>query len=127
MTKVCFNHFMSLIIAKLLVGALSITIVAEALEAITISGPYIALIVALLLGFVNIFVKPILIIVTLPINILTFGLFTFVINGLLFLFLASFIDGFTVDGILWAIIASIFVTALNWVGNQFVSFLAKNN
>ena len=60
--------------------------------------PDTALIAALILGLVNAFIRPILIIITLPINIVTLGLFTFVINGLLFWFVASFVKCFEVGG-----------------------------
>ncbi len=111
---------MSLVLAKWLIGALSIIIVAEVLDAVTVSGPYIALIVALLWGLLNIFIRPLLIVITLPLNILTFGLFTFVINGLLLLFLASFVEGLDVAGFWWAVLAAALVAVLNWLGNRLV-------
>ena len=114
------------IIAKWLVGALSIILVAEFLEAVTVSGVYIALIVALLWGLLNIFVRPLLFFITLPINILTFGLFTFVINGLLFLFLASFVEGFDIAGFWWAVFAAALIAIINWAGNEFISSVAAN-
>ncbi|MGM0482262.1 MAG: phage holin family protein [Patescibacteria group bacterium] len=118
---------MSVIIAKWLVGALSVMIVAETLDAVSVSGPYIALIVALIWGFMNISIKPILIFITLPLNILTFGLFTFIINGALLLFLASFIDGLSVEGFWWAVLAAALVVAVNWVGNRMIRSLAQSD
>lgn len=116
---------MSIIIAKWLVGALSVMLVAETLDTVSVSGPYIALIVALIWGFMNISIKPILIFITLPLNILTFGLFTFIINGVLLLFLASFIDGLSVDGFWWAVLAAALVAVVNWVGNGIIYSIAK--
>jgi putative membrane protein len=118
---------MSTVIAKWLVGALSIIIVAEVLEAVTVTSIYIALIVALLWGLMNISIKPFLIIITLPLNILTFGLFTFIINGALLLFLASFIDGLSVDGFWWAVGAAASVTVLNWLGNRLISAVSTSS
>ena len=118
---------MLIVIAKWLIGALSIIIVAEVLEAVSVSGPYIALIAALIWGFVNIFIKPIIIFITLPLNILTFGLFTFIINGLLLLFLASFVDGLDVSGFWWAVLAAAMVALLNWFGNRIVYSVATES
>lgn len=71
------------------------------LESIRVENFYAALIAALCIGLVNALIRPVLILVTLPINILTLGLLTFVINGLLFWFVASFVKGFEVAGF-WA-------------------------
>lgn len=71
------------------------------LESVRVDSFYAALAAALCIGLVNALIRPILILVTLPINILTLGLFTFVINGLLFWFVASFVKGFYVAGF-WA-------------------------
>lgn len=116
----------SVVIAKWLVGALSIIITAEVLESVTVSGPYIALIVALFWGLMNVSIKPLLIFITLPLNIITFGLFTFVINGTLLLFLSSFIEGLTVDGFWWAVVAASFVVILNWMGNRLITAINKD-
>lgn len=118
---------MSTLIAKWLVGALSIIIVADVLEAVTVSSVYIALVVALLWGLMNISIKPFLIIITLPLNVLTFGLFTFIINGALLLFLASFIDGLTVEGFWWAVGAAALVTVLSWLGNRLISSVSSSS
>ena len=72
-----------------------------------------ALIAALVLGLLNVSLKPILKILTLPIDILTLGLFGVIINGLLFWLVASFDSRFVVRGFWWAIIAALFYTALN--------------
>lgn len=65
-----------------------------------------ALIVAVVLGILNLIVKPILVILTLPVTIITLGLFLFVINALIIIWGARLIDGFTVDGFWWALIFS---------------------
>ncbi len=111
------------LVAKWLVAALSFIIIAELLVGISIASTYIALIVAVLWGILSIFIKPLLIFITLPINILTFGLFTFVINALLLLFLASFVEGFVVEGFWWGVWGAIGISILNWIGNEFVRAL----
>lgn len=81
-----------------LINALSLVLIAYLFPGIEIGSFATALIVALVLGLINAVVRPIIILLTLPINILTLGLFTLVINGLLFWFVASFIEGFYIAG-----------------------------
>jgi putative membrane protein len=88
---------MSLLI-RWIVNAVALMLVSYLFASIEVSGFFAALITALILGLVNAVIRPILILITLPINILTLGLFTFVINGLLFWFVASFLEGFEVAG-----------------------------
>jgi len=83
---------------------------------------YAALVTAIVLGLINALIRPVLIILTLPINILTLGLFTLVINGLLVLFVASFVKGFSVAGFGPAILLSIFL----WLGSFLTNFLLKD-
>ena len=71
-----------------------------------------ALILALVLAVFNAILKPILIILTLPITILTFGLFLFVINAVIILLAAHFVDGFRVDGFWWALLFSLLLSTL---------------
>ena len=81
-----------------LINALSLLAVPYVLSSVSIAGFYTALITALVLGLLNTLIRPLLVLVTLPITILTLGLFTLVINALLFWFVASFVDGFHVAG-----------------------------
>jgi putative membrane protein len=79
-----------------------------------------ALWVALFLGIVNVLVRPILILITLPINILTLGLFTFVINAALILLASYFIRGFQVAGFWWALIYGIVLSIVHYLLNLIV-------
>lgn len=108
------------LIARFLIIVLGILLVARFVPGIEVSGLYIAIIVALLWGLVNVFFKPVLILLTLPLNILTLGLFTFVINALLFWFVASFVEGFSVDGFLPALLGTLVISTISWIGNRFV-------
>lgn len=108
------------LLAKLLVTALSLMAVAKILPSIEVSGFYIASIVAVLLGVLNLLVRPVLILFTLPINILTFGLFTFVINGFLFWFVSSFVDGFDVTGFGIAFLGALIVSAFSYLGDKVI-------
>lgn len=105
---------------KLLITALALLFVAHYIPGIEVSGFYIALVVAILLGVINLTLKPILFILTLPINILTLGLFTFIINASLFWFIATFVDGFVVSGFIPALIGALIVSLFSWIGNKFL-------
>ncbi|MBL7045849.1 MAG: phage holin family protein [Parcubacteria group bacterium] len=106
------------IILKILATVLALLLVANYVPGIEVASFYTALIVAVILGVINLIVKPILVILTLPINILTFGLFTFVINALLFWFVATFVDGFSVDWFVPAFLGALILTAFGWVANR---------
>ncbi len=73
-----------------------------------------ALIAALVLGLVSTIVKPVLVILTLPVTILTLGLFLLVINGLLFWAVASLLPGFNVDGFWWGVLGALVYSVLTW-------------
>ena len=74
-----------------------------------------ALVAALVLGLVNAVIRPILILLTLPATILTLGLFIFVINGLLFWFVGSFIQGFTVTGFWAGVFGAVVFSLISWI------------
>ena len=102
-----------------LVNALSLLAVAYLLPSVSVASFYVALITALLLAVVNTVIRPVLVLITLPLNILTLGLFTLVINGLLFWFVASFVEGFRVAGF-WAafggaLLYSLISTFASWL------------
>lgn len=106
---------------KWLITALAILISAYAIPGVAISGVWAALWLAVFLGVVNIVIKPILILITLPINILTLGLFTFVINALLILLSSTVIKGFTVSGFWQAMLFSIVLSIFSYILNKVFS------
>ena len=108
------------IITKILLVAFVLLMVAQYVPGIIVEGVYPAIIAAIVLGILNILVKPILFILTLPINILTLGLFTFVINASLFWFAASFVDGFAVTNFWYALFGSVLVTAVSSFANRYL-------
>ncbi|HMO77694.1 MAG TPA: phage holin family protein [Candidatus Paceibacterota bacterium] len=108
------------IITKILLVALVLLIVAEYVPGIVVEGVYPAIIAAIVLGILNVIVKPILFILTLPINILTLGLFTFIINASLFWFAATFVEGFAVSNFWYALFGSIIVTAVSSFANRYL-------
>ncbi|MFH7112162.1 phage holin family protein, partial [Achromobacter xylosoxidans] len=93
---------MALILVWIL-NAVALLAVAYLLPAITVASFGSALIAALVLGLVNMLVKPVLVLLTLPITIVTLGLFLIVINSLLFWFVGSVLKGFQVNGFWWAV------------------------
>lgn len=98
-----------------IINALALLALPYVFDSIRVEGFYTALLVALVLGLLNALIRPILILLTLPINVLTLGLFTFVINGLLFWFVASFVKGFSVAGFWPAVGGAIVYSFISWV------------
>jgi len=109
-----------MLILRWIINALIIILVAALVPGISISGIYAALIVALVLGFVNTIIRPLFILLTLPINILSLGLFTLVINALLFWFVASFIKGFEVSGFLAAFLGALILSITSSLVSSFL-------
>jgi putative membrane protein len=96
------------------VNALCLLAIPYILPAVQISGFMTALIAALVIGLLNIIIKPILFVLTLPVSIITLGLFTFVLNGLMFWLAAKFLDGFAVTHFGWAIAGAFAYTLISW-------------
>ncbi|MFW5703603.1 MAG: phage holin family protein [Patescibacteria group bacterium] len=107
------------ILINLLVSALAVFISAYILPGVDVTGLIPALVAAVLLGIMNAFIKPIISIFALPITILTLGLFSLVINGLIVMVVAYFVEGFNVQGFLWAIIFAIVLAIVNGFLNMF--------
>jgi putative membrane protein len=103
-------------------NALALIAVASFVPGIHVDGYMAALMAAFLLGLVNTLIRPILLLLTLPITLVTLGLFIFAINGFLFWFVGSVLKGFVVDsfwhGVLGAVLYSIFSWALSSAANQ---------
>ena len=107
---------MSLIV-HWLIYAVAIVITAYLLPGVRLSGFSAALIAALVLGLVNTFFRPLLLLLTLPLNILTLGLLTFVINALLILLTSSLVPGFVVTGFWWALLFSLVLSVIHYALN----------
>jgi Predicted membrane protein len=111
------------LIFRLLLNAFFLLFASYVITGVQVNSFYAALITAVVLGIINALVRPVLVILTLPINVLTLGLFTLVINGLLVMFVASFIKGFSVAGFFPAVLLSIFL----WLGSFLTNFLLKDD
>jgi putative membrane protein len=103
------------ILLRWFLNAVVLLLVAFLVPGFSVNSFYTALIVALILGIVNAIIKPILVILTLPINILTLGLFTFIINAVLILFVSTIVKGFTVDGFVPALFGGLILWAFSWL------------
>jgi putative membrane protein len=100
------------ILLRIVISAIVAFGLSYVLSGVHIHSFVTALLLAIVLGLLNIFVKPILIILTLPITIFTLGLFLFVINALIILLAAKFVSGFQVDGFWWALLFSLLLSVL---------------
>ena len=110
------------IIINWLVSTVAILATAYLLPGVSVSGFISALIVALVLGILNAFIKPVLIILTLPINILTLGLFTFVINAFLIWVAGQVVPGFTVGTFLSAFFFGVVLSIIVYILHLFFSY-----
>ena len=103
------------------INALLVLLVAYLVPGIVVASFWSALLVALALGVLNAVIRPILVILTLPITLLTLGLFTLVINAVLFWFVSTVVKGFAVDGFGAAFLGALVL----WVCSFFTNFLLK--
>jgi putative membrane protein len=106
------------VIIHWLILTLAVLATPYVIHGITVNGFLTAVIVAAILGFINTVIKPIVTILTLPINIITLGLFALVINGLFFWFVASIVPSFHVASFMAAFWGAIVVSVLNWIVNK---------
>lgn len=100
------------LILRILLSALAVVVLSKVLPHVSVDSYVTAIIVAVVLSLLNFIVKPILIILTIPVTIITFGLFLLIINALIILLADNLIEGFTVDGIWWALLFSLLLSFL---------------
>jgi len=101
------------LIFRWVMNALALLLAAALVPGFAIASFYTALIGALVLGIVNTLVRPILFVLTLPINLLTLGLFSFVLNGLMVWFASTIVKGFSVAGFVPALLAALIIWFIN--------------
>lgn len=106
---------MNNVIVRLLLSALAVFICAMILPGADVDGFLIALVVAGVLAVLNVLVKPLLVVLTIPITILTLGLFLLVINTVLVMLASWLVPGFNVDGFWWALVFSLLLSVINAV------------
>ena len=87
-------------------------VAAYILPGVTVSSFFTALVIAIVLGLINALIRPLVLLITLPLNILTLGLFTFVVNALMILLAAQIVPGFSVEGFWWALLFSVILALI---------------
>ena len=113
------THTTMKLIINWLVAAVAIVIAAYLLPGVMVSGFVTALILAVVIGGINLFVRPLLVILTLPLTIVTFGLFLLVINAVLVMLAAAVVPGFAVASFWWAMLFAVVLTLVNYVIHSF--------
>ena len=103
-----------------LINALALLALPYVVPSVQVDSFVTALAAALVLGLVNTLIRPLLVLLTLPATILTLGLFIFVVNGLLFWFVASFLKGFSVEGFWSAVLGAIVYALISWAASVLV-------
>lgn len=99
----------------LLINSIVVFIGAYVLDGVKIKSFWTAIGVAILLGLINMFIKPLIVLLTLPLTILTLGLFVLVINAWILMIIDKLIDGLTIKSFWWAVIYSVIISVLNSV------------
>jgi len=107
-------------ILRLLIGALGLWLATELVPGIAIHGAWTLLGAALLLGIVNAIVRPVLVILTLPITVVTLGLFLLVVNAATLALVAWMLDNFTIAGFWPALFGAMVVSVTGWLASYFI-------
>ena len=108
------------------IASLALILTAYFVPGFQVQGLLSAMMASVVIGFVNIFIWPVLAILTLPLTVLTFGLFLLVVNGLALKIAAALTPGFSISGFMPAIIGSIVLTLIGWL-MRFVIFTPSSN
>jgi putative membrane protein len=111
---------MSKILLKWLINALALLVTTYVVKGIEVTGGPALFLAAALLGILNALIRPILLVLTLPINIITLGLFTLVINGAMLWLVSLIIKGFVIQGFWAAIIGALIISLISWVFNWLI-------
>ena|SRR3989338_7481712 len=114
------------LIFRWVINALALIIIANIVPGFGVDGLYTALIAALVLGLANALIRPILFILTLPITIITLGLFTFVLNALMVWLASTVVKGFEVTGFVPALLAAILLWMVSLVTNWMIKEAEKS-
>jgi putative membrane protein len=108
------------LLVRVILNAIAIMIAAFLVPGVVVTGALAALVAGLILGFINAIVRPILILLTLPVTLLTLGLFLFVVNAVCFGLTAALVPGFDISSAFSAFLGALVVTIVSWVLNALV-------
>lgn len=99
---------------RLFINAAALMAISYTIDGISIEGPYAAIIAAIILGLVNAVLRPLVLLLSLPVTILTLGLFTLVVNAFLFWFVSTIVKGFEVSGFVSAFVGALIVSIVSF-------------
>ena len=106
---------------RFLINVVALLAIARFVSGVEVRGIYTAIIVVIVLGLINALIRPVIILLTLPINVVTLGLFVFVINALLFWFVGTMVKGFYVSGFWAAFTGACILSVVSWLANWILS------
>lgn len=109
-----------IILARWLLNSLVLLLITYLITGIQIESFWTAVLAALVLGLINALVRPLFVILTLPVTIVTLGLFILVINALLFWLVSAIVPGFEVAGFVNAFLGALIFSIMSWITNQFI-------
>lgn len=107
-------------VVRLLINAVGLWVAAAIVPGIAFTGPWTLLFAALLVGVVNALIRPIVVVLTLPLTIVTLGVFLLVVNAAMFGLVAWMLPGFTVDGFFAALFGWLIVSVVSWVASWLI-------
>lgn len=111
---------MLFLLTRWLIITVAILLASTILPGIHVDSLKTAFIAAAILGILNAFLRPVLLILTLPLTILTLGIFAFVLNALMLLLVAYFVPEFKVDGFFTAFLGALIISIVSWMANRFI-------
>jgi putative membrane protein len=114
------GKFMLVLLTRWLVITVAILLASTIVPGIRVASLTTAIIAAAILGIINTFLRPVLLILTLPLTILTLGVFAFVLNALMLLLVAYFVPGFEVNGFFSAFLGALIISIVSWIANRFI-------
>jgi putative membrane protein len=112
---------------RLLLNALALMVAAYFVPGLTLSGPGATIVAAIVLGFVNAIIKPILFVLTLPFTLITLGLFLFVLNAICLALTAAVVPGFSIAGFWSALFGALIISIVSWVVNATIVSERRQN
>ncbi|SRR5512145_925990 len=121
MKSIFKGRYIILLLTRWLVITVAILVASSVLSGIHVDSLKTAIMAAAILGLFNVFLRPVLLILTLPLTILTLGIFAFILNAMLLLLVAYFVPGFDVDGFFWAFSGALIISIVSWIANRFIN------
>jgi putative membrane protein len=103
------------------INALALLLISQIIKGIEVDNVLSAFVAAAVLGVINAVLRPVLLLLTLPITILTLGLFTLVVNGLMLYIAGAIVEGFHVTGFWSAVFGALFLSLTSWIVNAFIN------